>query len=449
MAGLFMSPQDALIMQQQQNASMDPFAAENQIRGSLFNLGGGLGRGLIQATGGDPRSLVERRAAGLQDAMQGIDFNDPASITATMNRLNEAGFQNEALTLLQAIPTPQKPQKQVVDEWIQVTGQGNTTRRSLFQRDNFGFVTEVGAVTDTAQLGTFNGLGNEWQRDVQFDEDSRNTFFGQVSQLDTFKSLVGDTDLEDLGQFTGLIAKVANDLKDDHRRAINEAVMNGVMTTSQANAAVAPSDDWYLSEAYRRFEAAGGIKANIDTGMGIQGASVSLDPRADTTNPQTLQARIERGEKKAEAIANVAARTGSLVLGNPETGQFTVGGLAPEQASLVFNNLFNKTDEQVANELTSMGFEFTDQMFDSHAKVWQLMRENPFVTSKFVNLTDNKDLYDAEATRVLDQLDEANNFQQFATASRILKYIRRVGPSQASRKQQEELRKLEEEVSGS
>lgn len=448
---LFMSPEDVRIAQQQANASLTPFAAENQIRGSLFNLGGGFGRGLITATGGDPRSPVEKRAGVLQQAMKGMDFNDPASITATMNQLNDAGFQAEALKLLEALPTPAKPQKTVVDEWVQNEQVGDTTKRFLFQRDNFGFITRVGEVSDTATnpLKGF-ALGNEWQRDVQFDDDSRNTFLARMANRDEFGGFgpLPDSDEEELSAFTGLIAKVANDLKDSHRSSINEALMNGQITRFQAESAVAPNDDFYLDTAYQRFVEAGGVEANIDRGLGMAGADVAINPNLNTTDPNSLDAAIERNDRKAKAVADVAAKSGKLVVGDPRTNAFRMGGMAPEQAAVVFGDMTNKSDEQIAAELGDMGYVFNDELMQSHAIRWQFMREEPFVTAKFINLADNQDLFDAERAILLRDLEENGNFQSFAKAAEILKYIDRLGPGKRTKGINDQLRQLEAEAGG-
>jgi hypothetical protein len=436
MAGLFMTPEEALMAQRAQTSSMTRDQMNNVLRGSLFNLGGGLSRGLTQAFGGDPRSPLEKRQAGVSEIIRRADLTDPQSVRGTIAKLNQEGFTNEAMSLFDLLPAPRKPEKTVVDEWIQTESVGDTTKKFLFQRDNFGFITRVGEVSATAKnpIQGFQ-LGQEWQRDIQFDDDSRGTFLSRLAGDPAFEGFgpFSDTDPEELGAFTGLIAKVANDLKDSHRRAINDAVFNGQMTRAQAEAAVAPNDDFYLDTAYQRFTQAGGVEANIDRGMNIAGADVKLAPRVNTTDPDTLDARIAQADAKAAAVAQVAERAGKLVVGDPRTGEFRVGGMNPQQVQSVFSRMDQKSDADIRAQLEADGFQFNEELFQSHAVRWQWMREMPSVTAKFINLADNQDLFDAERARLLDQLESANNFPAFAKATEVLKYIDRIKPPRKTR----------------
>jgi Tfp pilus assembly protein PilZ len=424
--GLFMTP--GAVQAQQQAPALTEDQMQQVLRGSFFNLGGGMGRGLTQAFGGDPRSPAEKQASVLQESMKQIDFNNPQTIVDTMNELNDKGFQAEAFKLMEALPAQTKPQKHIVDEWFKTSTVGDTTRKSLWQRDNLGFIHEVGPVSDTYVPATFAGFNQEWQRDVKFDTNQANTAVNRLKNLPSFKGFgpMSDTDdPEELKPMLGLIQKVANDLKDRDRQQIMQ------LPTSQANQLleITPSDDQYLDKAYTMWLEGGGVEANIDRGFNMAGADVSLAPTTNTTDVDTLQARIESGEKQAAALAEVAARTGTLVRGDAESGQFNIENIPAQDAAAVFSRLDSKSDEDVMGELESMGYQFTPELFESHAKVWQIMREQPELTAAFMPYLANQDLFTARASEVLDQLEESQNFPVFASSSRILKYLSNISMS--------------------
>jgi hypothetical protein len=425
--GLFMTPEDVQMAQRTGPISRDQM--QNTLRGSFFDLGGGVSRGLTTAFGGDPRTPLEKRQGEVSSIVKKAKLSDPVSVRSTINELNQAGFTNEAMKLFDILPKPSKTQKTVVAEWMRDETVGNTTKRFLFQRDNFGFINKVGEVSSSVKPIRHFTSDQEWQRDINFNDDTRRSTLARLSQLPEFKSFVNDTDPEELEKFSGLLVKVANDLKDDLRSQL--AGMDPTQVPQQLT--FPRSDAFFLNEAYKRFVAGGGVEANINRGFNIAGADVKLDPLKDTTDPTTLASRVEQGEKKAAAINRVAAEAGKLVVGDPRQGQFRLGGLNPQQAGQVFSGLDNKTDEQIQTELEGMNFQFTPELLESHATRWGYMRELPQVTAKFINLSDSPDLYNAERARLLDQLNEANNYSAFAKASEILKYIERIKPSSKQR----------------
>jgi len=425
MAGLFANPQDVALAEQQAQRSQRP---QDILRGSLFNLGQQGGNVLRRQQGEETRSPAQLKAIKLQELAKTIDFKDPESITTGMNTMNENGFQAEAFKLLEALPAPVKAQKQVVDEWIQTEKIGGSQKKFLFQRDNFGFITKAGEVSDKADSskGSLFKFDSSFQSDVNFDEDSRGSFLGRVANLPEFKSLVDDTDPEQMEQFTGLVQKVANDLKDSHRDQIGQAFESGQITAQKANLLTSRSDDFYLNEAYNRFKRGGGFGANIDTGFGIGGADVELSASQDTTDPATLQGNEARVAAKKKAVADVASRVDQLMVADPRTGGFRLNKMTPQQATEAFSRMDGKTDEALQAQLESQGFQFTPELFESHAQRWQLMRENPVATAKFLSLNDSPDLQAAEVARHLSDLDDNNNFQSFATSAEIFKYLGRL-----------------------
>lgn len=424
MAGLFEDPTDVGIAEAQARAASDPSA---MLRGSLFNLGQAGGGAMMRGFGGDPRSPLQKRAGEVQGIARQIDFQDPASIMQGINNMNQAGFQAEAFKLFSALPAGRKPEKVITSRFVQDEQVGNTTKRFLFERDNFGFTHKVGEISSTAKTDPLFKHDVSFQKDVRFNEASKASFLGRMAQRPEFKSFVDDTDPEELVQFTGLVQKVANDLKESHREQISQAFLGGQVDSQQATLMTSKSDDWYLDKAYERFVQGGGIEANIDRGFDIAGADVVLAPGIDTTDPTTLLQNQVQTSKRAKAISDVAARTGELVVGDPRTGGFTLKQMNPAQAREVFSRLDNKTDDMLIQQLEGQGFQFTPEMLESHSSRWQLMRENPVATAKFLSLADSPDLREAEVTRYLDELQEGNNFQGFANSAAIFQYLRRIG----------------------
>ena len=445
--GLFMSPAQVRAAENQLRARQAQL--QDPLAGAFFNLGNALGGGAVQLFGGDPRSPAEIRAGELQALAADTDFSSGQSVMDTANRLNEAGFTNEAFQFLQAIPKTVVPPKRVVDEFVREETVGDTTKRFIFQRDNFGFLTKAGEVSDTfsADSNLFQ-FSSKFLSDVNFDEDIRSSVLNRLANRPEFTSTLpgGGTDVEELAPFTGLIQKVANDLKASHRDTIGQAFLNGNINRQQAELAEGLSDDFYINEAFKRFIAGGGVEANIDRDF-IGGADVELSGVLDTTDPNTLQQNIDQGNAKAQAVADVAARTGNLVVGNPKTGEFRLGNITPETAAQVFSRLDNKTDGQIVEELAAQGFSFTPEMLESHAARWQLMRENPVFTATLINLSDTPDLRDSRATELINEFEASNNFPRFASASAIFAYLRRLQRPQRPEPEFTE-RELFEDVAG-
>lgn len=441
MAGLFMSPQDVLLAEAaaRQQAGAQQGGPQSVLQGSLFNLGNVGGDALQRGLGQSTVTPMQRRAAELQRLAKRIDFADPKSIMAGVNDLNKAGFQEEAMKIYEMLPSgAQKPV--VIDEWYEDIKVGDTTKRVMLQRKSDGSVNQVAGVQDTASetdpLKGFN-LGQEWERDVKFGDFSSETTMNRLINLPDFKGFgpMADTDdPEAMKPLLGLIQRVANDLKDNHRAGINRAVFNGEISRAEAEASIAPNDDLYLNEAYKRFVAGGGVYENIDKGFNMAGADIKLDPLKDTADSGTLERRVAANDKRAKALADVATRAGKLVVGDPKNKQFRLDGLQPEQITSVFSRLDQKEDGAIRTQLENMGFQFTPELYESHAVRWQWMREMPQVTAKFINLAGSQDLFDAERARLLDQLEDAENFPAFAKAAEILKYIDRIKPVKAKPK---------------
>lgn len=437
-SGLFATPDQVRAAQQQNlNNSFNPDRPFDSVAQGLFGLGNAAGGSLRRFTGEDTRSNAEKDAGKITGIVKKVDFNDPNSIMGAANQLNANGFTDQAFKFLSAMPASKLPPKQIVDEVVREETVGNTTKRFIHQLDNYGFLHKVGEVSDKIDDGGAGRLfrfDQSFQSDVNFDQDSRTSFLGRLQNRPEFKSLVDDTDPEELTKFSGLIQKVANDLKDQHRDAVGQSFLGGQIGAQEANLLTARSDDFYLNEAYKRFVEGGGVEANIDRGFDIGGAGVNLSPDRDTTNPSVLLANKQRTDKKTAAIANVANRQEELVVADPKTNGFRLGKLTPQQAGSVFSRMDGKSDDQIRQELEGQGFAFDSKLFETHAQRWQIMRENPVAVSLFLTNNDNTNLREAEVTRYLDELDSNDNFQAFASATSIFKYLRRLSPPEQKQK---------------
>ena len=431
MAGnnLFMSQRDAAIAEQLQRRQVrDPQAA---LTGSLFDLGHVGGNALIRGFGGDSRTPMQRRGAEVQGLVKGTDFKDPESIHAAVRRLNDNGFQAEAEKFLSLVPQQAEVKPHVIGYGTESKTLGDTSTDVEFEYFSDGTKKVLDKITNKN-----TGLGNnvkdlkmnqDWTRSPIFKPEDSALIEAQLRNNPIFEGMIAtDNDEGEVKPLLGRILNLAGQLKKRHHDSIVAAVHGGGMdrVVGQNEIPLNPSE--YLNIAYQRYVESNGIEADVNTGFGINGADISPAAFTDTSNLDATDAQISKSRKKFDAVSKVAARQASLVVGDPNTSDFRLSKMSPQQAQQVFSRMDGKSDEQLQQELGGMGFQFNGAMLETHAQRWQIMRENPAAVASFIANSDNPDLRGAEATRYLNTLDENNNFQQFATASAIFSYLSRL-----------------------
>jgi hypothetical protein len=159
MPGLFATPQEIAAFEAQQRSQA--FQRQDPIGGGLFNLGNELGNVFQRGIAGvDTRSKAQKKAGGIQKAIQGLDFSKPRTIVDAANRLNTEGNTEAAVQLLGLLPPPSKapeiwsePFEKVIEVVDPETG--NTTReRMLLKKSSLGNVQSIGSVTSKPAPGT-------------------------------------------------------------------------------------------------------------------------------------------------------------------------------------------------------------------------------------------------------------------------------------------------------
>ena len=438
MAGLFADPQAVAIAEAQARAA----SPQSQLQGSLFNLGQAGGGALQRGFGADTRSPLQKRAAAVQGIAKTIDFRDQNSIRDGMDALNQGGFQEEAFKLAELLTDPVDPVPTFTEETRVITdpNTGETkTIRGIFGTD--GSFTKIGEFAETPAAADDDDtpfLGDASFRGISIkDEDSTNMLL-RLSDMDEFKTIIpggglDDDDIKNMKGYVGEIKSVATQMKEADLRKAIPLFEAGQISKNQMTLLFGDiADQRYLRAGYKQWIEGGGFNKSIDEGVGS--ANVTVQGDVDTTDLGTLRANSEQVRLKNEAVADVASRVEELVIGDPSTGQFRLNKMSPQQAGEVFSRMDNKSDEQIMQQLQGQGFKFNNQLFETHAQRWQLMRENPVAVSKFLSLNDNPDLRDAELTRMLNEYDDNNNFAAFAQSAEVFKYMKRLTQKATSKK---------------
>lgn len=431
MAGLFTNPEQVAAAE---GAPLSQAGVQDTLRGSLFNLGNVGGRAIRGAVGGDPRSPAQIRAQKVQELARQIDFKDQASIANGINLMNESGFQAEAFKLSELITDPVDPVPTFKEETrtiVDPNTQETKIIHGIFGTD--GSFTKIGEFANNPPDEDTSGGPNLSQSLFKglniTDEDSTNMLL-RLSDMDEFKSSIpggglDDDDVANMKGFVGEIKSVATQMKEADLAKALPLFNAGQISKDQMSLLFDNiADQRYLRAGYKQWIEGGGFNKSIEEGTG--GANVAVQGQRDVTDLGTLQANSEQVRLKNEAIADVASRVDSLVVGNPGTGEFRLNKMSPQQAGDVFSRMDNKTDEQIMQQLQGQGFKFNDQLFETHAQRWQLMRENPVAVAKFLSLNDSPDLRDAELTRMLNDFDDNNNFPAFAQSAEVFKYLKRL-----------------------
>lgn len=431
MAGLFSTPEQVAAAE---GAPLSQAGVQDTLRGSLFNLGNVGGRAIRGAVGGDPRSPAQIRAQKVQELARQIDFKDQASIVNGINMMNESGFQAEAFKLGELLTDPVDPAPTFKEETRTITdpNTGETKIiKGIFGSD--GSFTKIGEFANNPPKEDTSGgpqLSQSLFKGLNIaDEDSTNMLL-RLSDMDEFKSILpggglDDDDVANMKGFVGEIKSVATQMKEADLAKALPLFQAGHIDKDQMSLMFDNiADQRYLRAGYKQWIEGGGFNKSLDEGIG--GADVVVQGDVDTTNLDTLQANSEEIRLKNEALADVASRVDQLVVGDPRTGEFRLNKMSPQQAGEVFSRMDQKSDEQIMQELQGQGFQFNDQLFETHAQRWQLMRENPVAVAKFLSLNDSPDLRDAELTRVLNQIEDDNNFPAFAQTAEVFKYLKRL-----------------------
>ena len=442
--GLFMTPEQVASAERNARIASDP---ESMLMGQLFNLGHSLSGAGIRAFGGDSRSAAERRAQEVTDLVGDIDMSDPEALRFAANRLQGAGFTNEALAFADRIRGIKEPKTYGPLQGTSVTitdDSGNETRKNVFyQQGSDGSFNERFSITSSGTISEdspdgFN-FNSKFLADVSLDEASENLF------LNRFKKLVDDQqfgDFDSLDEVTrkgveGEVLRIADQLKVQRMGAalqLAKGLQQNGQTIDQptfdvlARKVIGP-DTALINEAFNEFVESGRFFNFFKQGVPLADPTAGVQDATSSPNLTELGQLSEATRKKNAATQRVAEAQTKLVKGNPSTGQFTMANLDFGDAGQVFANLDSKSDEDIRAELENKGFSFSDQMFDTHSTYWQAMREQPAITAKFLNLVDSPTVFDGEQARILDELDDANNFQAWAALQQITWYLKRLRPA--------------------
>lgn len=422
---LFMTPDQVQAIEQKQQYGSTP-----NMGGLFSGLGESLGNAARRGLGGDDtRSQAIKDAQRIMGLVQGVDFNQPDTIVKAANDLNNAGYTDQAFKFLAAVPPSKKPDEVWSEPYFETRQVGDTTKEFRMQRNQFGQVRNLGEVSDTADAGTGTDLNlpSAWTSDVNMDDVDVVTTMERLANRPEFKSFFGDSDVEDFPfkPLAGQIKSTANQLKSNARAQLVEAYDKKLITRNDFLKAMKSDDEW-IAQAFRTYVTGEGLATDISPSL-VGGDEPAVSGEVDSSDLQTQLRNISENEAKLKAEADVAARTGKFVAGNPQTGEFRMKGINFSDAAGIFSDLQNKSNDQIREGLESRGFTFTPQLYDWHASNWELMREEPEATKLFMIYADDTDLREATLDKFLDRVED--DPYQWARSQAIFKYLRRAGDS--------------------
>lgn len=436
---------------------------------NVFGLFSGLGTSLGNVArrglgGDDTRSGAQIRAGQLQDIMRGTDFKDPTSMAETVNALNEAGFQNEALKIFGAIPTPTKPGKtfgpmQSTKIDIKDDSGNVTTKEQFFQMGSDNAFTPRFSITSSGEVDTGSGtplrLNTEFIGQARVPDKTVELLINRFAGLPELAGNTNKTDIEDLYKkgIEGRVLAMTNELKQQQREdlltltADIEQQRGTPLTQVEFDvlAAKTVKDDARNAEtAFDSLLSSGEYRNFIQQGLPLTEAEIAPPALENLTLAETQQLTAQE-QKKQDAVMAVAKRTGKPVYGDPRKGEFSIlnlSGRDPKQQ--VQRGQFIDAMRQVANSqvsaedamtsLTEQGFIFDPDSQVRHTVHLQLMQEQAPFAASLLPLLDNEDEFDRAALNETQRHVEGFNFPAYAKSRAIRDYLKDMMKSSVSSK---------------
>jgi hypothetical protein len=446
--GLFATPE--------QIAASERAASFNvpNVFGLFSGLGSSVGNVARRGLGGDDtRSGAQLRAGQIQEIMKGTDFKDPNSMAETVNALNEAGFQNEALKIFGAIPTPTKPgktfgplQSQKLD--IKDDSGNVTTKEQFFQIGSDNAFTPRFSITSSGEVDTGSGtplrLNTEFIGQARIPDKTVDLLINRFAGLPELNT-VNSAEVEDLYKkgLEGRVLAMTNELKQQQREQLLTTttdieeqrgfpltqvefdVLASKIIKDDANNAENAFNSLLTSGEYRKF---------VDGGIPLTEPTVA-PPTLETTTLAETQQLTAQEQKKQDAVMAVAKRTGKPVYGDPRKGEFSILNLSGQsEGQQIKRGQFINAMQQVANSkispedamtsLTEQGFVFDPDSQVRHTVHLQLMQERPAFAASLLPLLDNEDEFDRAALNETQRHVEGFNFPAYAKSRAIRDYLK-------------------------
>lgn len=463
MAGLFMSPQDAQMMERQAGGA-DPYGAAT---GALFNLGGSVGNAGQRYLGGDTSTELQRRAAQVQAIAKTVDWKSQESIMNGMNAFNQGGFQEEAFALQKLLTTPGKPvdqysQSEPYDQVIQ-----NKTVRG-FDRwnakdDKYEFVKIGEATPDTEDAGTPTEPNRNVYDKIRLEKEESDTLFAKLGAQPAYRSVRGNASKEALEALPGRVKSTSEQMKIEGLR-LADSWRNGAQPTTaqelkdvfgdnltpdqlmeEYKAFVAApdrsmnrifgglSDGRWIQRGYDRYVTGGGL--NRDTNEELIGpGKVDIQPNEQTDYSPVLKENAQFEADKESAMDSIGLDGSGQIKGfvsSDQEGKFVLKRYQPSDLGKMFRDMPESNEEMYQRIKDNFGVDMTPSMFESHAASWDYMREGegPEYVEQYIraaNTPGSNELSRLKANTIL-RYTKGQNAAALAHIIRINAYLDRIG----------------------
>lgn len=440
--GLFPSPEDVAILQEQARRTQDPAA---QLRGAAFNLGHQGGAAISRGFGHEVPNPIKERAANVQGIAKQIDFRNPNSIMDAANAMNDKGYQAEAFKLLGMLPKPATSFGPMQSHDIEITDDsGNKTLKRVYgQTNSEGEFFKKYDITSSGQIDDGSGRVSNVRIPEMHRTPIRPSEQTETFMMEKFRGIINAQQFADLDAdevrkkgIEGKLIKLASQARDnqlvkllDTKAQIEQATgvpMKQLELDVLARKMVPPPEQ-LMDQVFQTYIESNDFRNDFSRSM-IPGVDPEVGVAATgVTNFDSLERAQKAGNEKAATISKFAAENADLVKGDPRTKAWALGNINTSQAKEMFGDLRGiPKNEDLKTSFEAQGFQFTPELYASHAKRWDYMRDYPDSVSTYFVYADSPNLQGAKIAEFISNAqDEGNTYKALASAE-VFKYLKRL-----------------------
>lgn len=374
--GLFSTPDEVRSFEKEKRT-----AGMTTVNAALFNAGFAGGGAASRFTGGagNPQSSELTRALGLQEILQGIDFNDRQSVLDAADRLP---FQ-EAAQVRAMAPRGKDTQKTVnlLDDKIIINEDFITGEQTRVAQASPKTVTQ-GRVDPLAKLN------NTFGQSLALSEDGRKTLLNTLQNNKSLTGMFTSVTKEEVADHAGAIVTLGQKFNELEAQAawaeFNSDKASGLYTDLQARQrleqrrATPPTETIELmAKLYRE---SGLMRANsTDSFMGSEEAKI-----VSAASIPALMKRARVNQRKMDILASKQEAVGGMIQADPNGKGFRMDSIPTvndngDGAMQAFSNVGQLSNDDLESYFISkFGANFDNRSSKEwHNSNWDRMRATP------------------------------------------------------------------------
>jgi hypothetical protein len=418
---LFETPEQARQRERQARVALGQQSI-NPAQGALFNLGHSIAGAGIRYMGGDTRSQSEKAAENVQKLIGGLDMTNRASVQDVANKLQQAGYMAEAQQLMTQLPAHE-------DTYTtrQITGPDGSLML-VKRNDRTGEdapVIKSGGLT----VGTPDKTASTYSNvdDIRLTDDQKLSVSHTLENQPEALGLMGgvqEVDDKTAGAAREVVTDVANMLKQDYYRGLQQLVSDNKISQLDANREIKMSDSHFVQNAERLVLGGGTDLIYQENWKGKHKVAPSATLITDIQNLRTNMLDNMRKDRMEE---NMEAGFSDTVFQKPDPltgkGGFNMASINEKTAEDLFRGQY-ATPVNNINTLKEMGYTFTPEAEAYHTKNMGLMRANQEFIERYFNPIETKQTREAMMNDAITDLAEAGQIQKSLELAFIRKYLK-------------------------